>query len=81
MTPPTTSGTTPGASTDRAVILTALLTGLRLGELVGLNVGDIRTVDAGAVLHVRGKGGKDHRVPIETPLLAVLAGYLSPAEH
>ena len=46
---------------DRAVIRTALLTGLRLWELVGLNIADIRTVAGGAVLHVRGKGGKDRR--------------------
>ncbi len=62
---------------DRAMILTALLTGLRLAELVGLNIGDIRTVESGAVLHVRGKGGKDRRVPIEPPLLAVLEDYLA----
>jgi site-specific recombinase XerD len=65
------------AMRDRAVILTALLTGLRLSELVGLNVGDIRAVDSGAVLHVRGKGGKDRRVPVEAPLVAVFDEYLA----
>ena len=44
---------------DRALILTALLAGLRADELVRANVGDLRRTDDGAVIHVRGKGGKD----------------------
>jgi len=62
---------------DRAIILTALLAGLRLDELVGINLGDIRAVGDGAVIHVRGKGNKDRRVPIEAPLIAVLEDYLA----
>ena len=58
-------------------MLTALLTGLRLDELVGLNVGDIRAVQTGAILHVRAKGNKDRRVPLEAPLLAVIEDYLA----
>ena len=33
--------------------------------LVGINLGNIRAVGDGAVIHVRGKGNKDRRVPIE----------------
>ena len=62
---------------DRAIVLTALLSGLDLDELVGLNIGDIRAVQTGAILHVRGKGNKDRRVPIEAPLLAVIEDYLA----
>jgi site-specific recombinase XerD len=61
---------------DRALILTALLAGLRADELLRANVGDVRRTDDGAVIHVRGKGGKDRRVPIEAPLVEVLEHYL-----
>jgi site-specific recombinase XerD len=61
---------------DRAIILTALLTGLRSDELIRANVGDIRRTDDGAVIHVRGKGGKDRRIPIEPPLVQILEDYL-----
>jgi integrase/recombinase XerC len=51
---------------DLAIILTALLAGLRAEELRQADVGDIRTTDDGsAVIHVKGKGGKDRNVPIE----------------
>jgi site-specific recombinase XerC len=59
---------------DRALILTALLAGLRADEL--LRVGDLRRSDDGAVIHVRGKGGKDRRVPIEPALVDILERYL-----
>jgi integrase/recombinase XerC len=61
---------------DRALVLTALLAGLRADELLRANVGDLRRTDHGAVIHVRGKGGKDRRVPIEAPLVQVLEHYL-----
>ena len=61
---------------DRAIVLTSLLAGLRLDELVGLDIGDIRIVGDGAVLHVRGKGNKDRRVPVEAPLIAAIEAYL-----
>ena len=61
---------------DRALILTALLAGLRADELLRANVGDLRRTDEGAVIHVRGKGGKDRWVPIEPALVEVLERYL-----
>ena len=61
---------------DRALILTALLAGLRADELLRANVGDLRRSDDGAVIHVRGKGGKDRRIPIESALVQVLERYL-----
>jgi len=61
---------------DRALILTALLAGLRADELLRANVGDLRPSDDGAVIHVRGKGGKDRRVPIEPALVETLEHYL-----
>jgi integrase/recombinase XerC len=65
------------AERDLALILTALLAGLRADELRQADIGDIRTTDDGAaVVHVKGKGGKDRSVPIEAELLAIIAVYL-----
>jgi integrase len=64
------------AERDRALILTALLAGLRADELLRANVGDLRRSDDGAVIHVRGKGGKDRRVPIEPAMVEILEHYL-----
>jgi len=61
---------------DRALILTALPAGLRADELLRANVGDLRPSDDGAVIHVRGKGGKDRRIPIEPALVEVFERYL-----
>ncbi|BBY46820.1 hypothetical protein MARA_02500 (plasmid) [Mycolicibacterium arabiense] len=61
---------------DRAIVFTSLLAGLRADELLNANVGDIRRTDDGGVLHVRGKGNKDRRIPIGTELLEVLDAYL-----
>ena len=49
---------------------------MRADELVRANVGDLRRSDEGAVIHVRGKGGKDRRIPIEPALVDVLEHYL-----
>jgi integrase/recombinase XerC len=62
---------------DRAIIMTSLLAGLRADELLRANIGDIRRADRRtAVFHVRGKGGKDRHVPIETALVELLEEYL-----
>ena len=62
---------------DLALILTALLAGLRADELRNSDIGDIRTTHDGAgVIHVHGKGGKERSVPIERELLAVIESYL-----
>lgn len=69
---------TDWAERDVAIILTALLAGLRLSELVQLNIGDIRTLDdRSAMIHVRGKGGKERSIPIEEQLLSVIEAYLA----
>jgi integrase len=44
--------------------------------LLRANVGNIRVTDDGAVIHVRGKGGKDRRIPLEQKLIDVLLSYL-----
>jgi integrase/recombinase XerC len=68
---------TDWAQRDLALVLTALLTGLRADELRQCDIGDIRTTDhGGAVIHVKGKGGKERSVPIEAELLSVIETYL-----
>jgi integrase/recombinase XerC len=68
---------TDWAERDLAIILTALLAGLRAQELCGADVGDVRTTDDGAaVIHIKGKGGKERSIPIEAELLSVIQTYL-----
>jgi integrase len=57
-------------------VLTAVLAGLRADELVRADVGDIRPTDEGGVIHVRGKGNKDRRIPVEQALIHELEVYL-----
>jgi site-specific recombinase XerD len=61
---------------DRAIVFTSLLAGLRADELLNANVGDMRRTADGGVLHVRGKGNKDRRIPVGVELLDVLDDYL-----
>jgi site-specific recombinase XerC len=68
--------TSDWAERDRAIVFTSLLAGLRADELLNANVGDIRRTDDGGVLHVRGKGNKDRRIPIGADLLEVIDDYL-----
>lgn len=65
------------AERDKAIVLTAVLAGLRADELIGTNVGDIRTTDDGGVIQVRGKGNKDRRIPVEEALIDVVEDYLT----
>jgi hypothetical protein len=60
---------TDWAERDLALVLTAVLAGLRADELRQANVGDIRTTDDGAaVIHVKGKGGRTTApLPSTTP--------------
>lgn len=68
---------TDWAERDLAIILTALLAGLRAEELRQADIGDVRTVNDGAgIIHVKGKGGKDRTVPVEADLLRVIETYL-----
>jgi integrase/recombinase XerD len=62
---------------DRALLEVLYGTGARISEAVGLDVDDVDRVD-GTVL-LRGKGGKDRRVPIGSYALAAVDGYLTRA--
>jgi site-specific recombinase XerC len=67
------------AERDRAIVLTAVLAGLRADELVRADVGHIRPTDGGGVIHLHGKGNKDRRIPVERALIHELEAYLDPA--
>lgn len=68
---------TDWAERDLAIILTALLAGLRAEEMRQADIGDVRTAKDGAgIIQVRGKGGKDRAVPVEADLLRVIEAYL-----
>jgi site-specific recombinase XerD len=59
---------------DRVMLQTAYACGLRLGEVLHLQVGDIDSPRM--LVHVRqGKGGKDRLVPLAPQLLAELRNY------
>ena len=62
---------------DKAMIELLYATGLRVSELVGLPVGEVR-FDAGFVL-ITGKGHKQRVVPIGAEALAALRRYLDEA--
>ncbi len=59
---------------DRAMLETLYSTGIRVSELVGLNMDDIDFL--GEVVHVRGKGKKERIVPIGSSVLQVIQHYM-----
>lgn len=73
------AGDGPIARRDRAILELLYATGLRVGELVGL---DWRDVDLGGrVLRVMGKGGKERMVPFGAPAAEALEGWLASWEE
>lgn len=67
-------GTGAMAFRDRAIIELFYSSGIRLSELVGLNIGDIDFIQG--LIKVRGKGRKERVVPVGDPALTVLREYL-----
>jgi integrase/recombinase XerC len=66
--------TTPLGLRDRALLELLYATGLRVGELVALNRGDIDYSDGWVV--VLGKGRKERAVPVGSEALQALGNYL-----
>lgn len=58
---------------DRAMLETLYSTGIRVSELVGLNIEDLD--EGGEALHVRGKGKKERIVPLGMHALAAVKRY------
>jgi len=59
---------------DRAILETLYSTGLRVSELVALNMDDVDFL--GEIVHVRGKGKKERITPIGTTALQVIQHYM-----
>ena len=59
---------------DRAILETLYSTGVRVSELVALNMDDIDFL--GEVVHVRGKGKKERIAPIGSSALQVIQHYI-----
>jgi integrase/recombinase XerC len=63
------------AKRDRAILETLYSSGLRVGELVRLDVRDVDQI--GEVIKARGKGKKERLVPIGRPAAEAIEEYLS----
>jgi integrase/recombinase XerC len=59
---------------DRAILETLYSTGIRVSELVALNMDDIDFL--GEVVHIRGKGKKERITPISSSALQVIQHYI-----
>ncbi len=67
---------TRGGRRDRALLLVAVQTGLRVSELTGLRCEDV-TLGTGAHLRCTGKGRKDRTTPLLGATAAVLRDWLA----
>lgn len=67
--------TTTAGRRDRAILELFYASGLRLSELVGLDLEDVNL--AGRIVRVRGKGGKERLVPFNTSTSDALRGMLA----
>ena len=65
----------PLGARDRAILETIYSSGLRIGELVALNVEDLD--EFSEVLRVRGKGKKERLVPLGAKALDAIEAYLT----
>jgi len=59
---------------DRAILETLYSTGIRVSELVGLNMDDVDFL--GEVVHIRGKGKKERIAPISASALQTIQHYM-----
>lgn len=65
-----------GSVRDRALVYLLLFCGLRVGELVGLEVEDLEIKERSGKLMVKGKGDKYREVPVPSNVRSALREYL-----
>jgi integrase/recombinase XerC len=70
---------TPAGRRDRAAMELLYAAGLRVGELVALDLGDVKLSQR--VVRVRGKGRKERLVPFGRPAAEALESYLPDRAH
>jgi site-specific recombinase XerD len=68
------------AARDAAILEILYGAGLRVSELAALDWEAV-DLDSGQIRVVRGKGGKERRVPMGPPAIAALAGLAAPADR
>lgn len=61
---------------DRALLLTAVQTGLRVSELTGLRCQDVVLSNGSSYVHCRGKGRKERCTPLRKEAVAALRSWL-----
>ena len=66
----------PEGIRDRALLAVLAYSGIRVGELCRLRVGDFKTSSGLKLLDVRGKGGKERRVPLHPQAVERLERWL-----
>lgn len=71
------TGDEPARRRDRAILEVLYGTGIRIGELVGLSLGDLDLHDG--LVRVLGKGSRERIVPLGRQAVAALERWLSPA--
>ncbi len=69
--------TTPECCRDRALLAVLAYTGCRVGELTRLRVKDYKTSGGHHLLEIRGKGGKERRVPLHPEAFERLEEWLN----
>lgn len=69
---------TPLGRRDQAILELFYASGIRLSELVGLDLDDVNL--AGRVVRVMGKGGKERQVPMNHPAASAIRAYLPDRE-
>jgi integrase/recombinase XerD len=62
---------------DRAIFAVLAYSACRVGELVKLRVGDLKTTSGHKILELRGKGGKERRVALHPEAVERIEAWLS----
>jgi integrase/recombinase XerD len=72
---------TPEGVRDRALLTTLAFTGCRVGEITRLRVSDFKSTGGHRILEVRGKGGKERRVPLHPEAAERLEAWIGLIEQ